>query len=617
MFLWVRLHLPIESVSLSLNPDFMMGVELQSEGAGPGIAQLPASAVLAQLERMVASAAFDVSDRHRNFLSYVVHEKLQGHADRIKAYSIATSVFGREADFDPQVDPIVRIEAGRLRRALDHYYLTSGATDPVLITIPKGSYVPIFEVNTLSRPDADPIVHDPSHVADPHEAAVPVVTVRNRPVLVAIAALIFVVGIAIAAASYVYSRPEPSSVEAWHGPVILVLPFTSEGQSSRPDVAAGLTREVISGLTRFNDLMVFGPETSFRQPLSQDVGASAAKLGADYLVTGTTTALAESFRASVALIDAETGQYVWSGTFRGRLVPEDLFATEDQIATEIVQILAQPYGVIFGDQVKELRAGAPSSLSSYECVLQFLQYWKKADRQQFAGIRHCLEHAIVEDPGYALAHSKLALLYCDAARYGFDRGKISFDPLARAFELANRAVELEPRSAHGYQALHLIYWLRNDVDSSLRAAEQGLELNPNDTELMADLGGRAYVAGQWERYALITEAMARNPALSDFYRVATYLHAYRSGDYRKALTEAKRINLANISYGYIAIAAAAGQLGHRTEAEEAVRKILELDPAFTEHAVAFFKKHNLHPELTRGLVDGLRKAGMNILGHDI
>ena len=64
-------------------------------------------------------------------------------------------------------------------------------------------------------------------------------------------------------------------------------------------------------------------------------------------------------------------------------------------------------------------------------------------------------------------------------------------------------------------------------------------------------------------------------------------------------------------------AAAAGQLGQRTEAEEAVRKILELDPAFNEHAVAFFKKHNLHPELTRGLVDGLRKAGMNILSQDI
>src|SRR5688572_29745405 len=82
-----------------------------------------------QLELIVASSSFETSQRNRKFLRYVVEETLAGRADRIKAYSIATIVFERHADFDPQTDPIIRIEASRLRRALDHYYLAAGQQD--------------------------------------------------------------------------------------------------------------------------------------------------------------------------------------------------------------------------------------------------------------------------------------------------------------------------------------------------------------------------------------------------------------------------------------------------------------------------------------------------------
>ncbi|MFN7595172.1 MAG: hypothetical protein ACK5PT_00125, partial [Cereibacter sp.] len=73
----------------------------------------------AQMARVLSSKDFDASDRNRRFLEYVVQEAMAGRADRIKAYSIATTVFGRNEDFDPQQDAIVRIEAGRLRRSLD------------------------------------------------------------------------------------------------------------------------------------------------------------------------------------------------------------------------------------------------------------------------------------------------------------------------------------------------------------------------------------------------------------------------------------------------------------------------------------------------------------------
>ena len=92
----------------------------------------------AQIALILNSADFDATGREHRFLSHVVEETLSGRGDRIKAYSIAVEVFGRGESFDPQTDPIVRIEAGHLRRALERYYLTAGHADPILITIPKG-----------------------------------------------------------------------------------------------------------------------------------------------------------------------------------------------------------------------------------------------------------------------------------------------------------------------------------------------------------------------------------------------------------------------------------------------------------------------------------------------
>ena len=79
------------------------------------------------LQRVLASRDFVNSERKRRFLKFVVQETLAGHAGRIKAYAIALDVFDRGPSFDPVADPVVRIEAGRLRRCLEHYYPGEGA----------------------------------------------------------------------------------------------------------------------------------------------------------------------------------------------------------------------------------------------------------------------------------------------------------------------------------------------------------------------------------------------------------------------------------------------------------------------------------------------------------
>lgn len=135
----------------------MLGESDGTGGTSPQAQSQPAADdVRAQLEVLLASPDLDAPARARRFLRYVVEETLAGRADRIKAYAIGTEVFERTSDFDAQSDPVVRIEAGRLRRALERYYLSDGRSDPVIITIPKGAYIPRFAWRTPRAAELHP-----------------------------------------------------------------------------------------------------------------------------------------------------------------------------------------------------------------------------------------------------------------------------------------------------------------------------------------------------------------------------------------------------------------------------------------------------------------------------
>src|SRR4051794_4860794 len=100
--------------------------------------------IRAALHRIAASEAFCACPQLVAFLRYVVEATLRGRQDRIKGYTIAVEALGRGDDFNPQDDPIVRVEAMRLRRALQRYYANGGSGDAVQIVLPLGSYVPVF-----------------------------------------------------------------------------------------------------------------------------------------------------------------------------------------------------------------------------------------------------------------------------------------------------------------------------------------------------------------------------------------------------------------------------------------------------------------------------------------
>jgi len=105
--------------------------------------------ILHQLQRIFADQTFAVSDILKRFLSFIVEETLEGRSNQIKEYTIGVNVLNKPQSFNPSQDAIVRIHAGRLRRALHYYYKGAGASDTIRIEMPKGSYLPYFMTNEM------------------------------------------------------------------------------------------------------------------------------------------------------------------------------------------------------------------------------------------------------------------------------------------------------------------------------------------------------------------------------------------------------------------------------------------------------------------------------------
>jgi hypothetical protein len=103
-------------------------------------------AIREQLRAILAGRQFATAARARRFLTYVVEQTLAGHSDSIKELVLGIEVFDRPSDFDPKIDPIVRVEAGKLRKRLEEYYSDDGVSSDLRIEIPRGSYIPQFQV---------------------------------------------------------------------------------------------------------------------------------------------------------------------------------------------------------------------------------------------------------------------------------------------------------------------------------------------------------------------------------------------------------------------------------------------------------------------------------------
>ncbi|MBI3696829.1 MAG: hypothetical protein HY238_18580 [Acidobacteria bacterium] len=281
--------------------------------------------IQAQLSKILASPVFAGSDRMSRFLRFTVERALRGEGDRLKEYLLGVEVFDRRSSYDPRIDPIVRVEARRLRSKLEKYYETEGRGDPVRIDFPKGGYSPVLRERDRAAP-----------------------------------------------------APERRT--------IAVLPFAN--LSSDPEneyFSDGLTEELIQALTKVEGLRVVAWSSAFQfKGKARDIRQVGRQLSVDTVLEGSVRRADDRLRITAQLVDVSDGRYLWSQIYEREM--KDVFAIQDEISRAIADTprikltgaLVKPYTVNLEAYNLYLRGRFNWNKRTEEGLRKAIEYFEQA-----------------------------------------------------------------------------------------------------------------------------------------------------------------------------------------------------------------------------------------------
>jgi serine/threonine-protein kinase len=349
------------------------------------------------------------------FLRFAVEHALCGRADDLKEYVIGVEVFDRSAEYDPRVDPIVRVEARRLRSKLKAYYEAEGAGEPVVIEFLSGSYAPQIHDRRSAPPKA----------------------------------------------------PAPGAI------TVVVLPFAD--LSLKPGneyFSDGLTEELIHVLTKVAGLRVVAWTTAAQlRDRQQDLAAIREQLNAAFVLTGSARIAGPSLRVRAQLIDTATGVYQWSETFDRRI--HDVFVIQEEIARAIVRTLRLQ---LTPSPAPPSLTRTPGAIGSYDHYLKGRYYWHRRTREDLERSIEYFRAALELDPQCGLAETGLADAYSLLVDYGLMNPA---EGMTKARESATRAIALDPNSAEAHCSLGLIRGVYDwQWQESEQLFVRAIELNP-------------------------------------------------------------------------------------------------------------------------------------------
>jgi TolB-like protein len=282
---------------------------MDNEAETPGMTP-DAASVRAQLEKVLASDAFATAGRHSRLLRYVTERSLAGEGDQLKEYVLGTEVFDRADSYDPRLDSIVRVEARRLRSRLEEYYREAGANDLVLITIPRGSYAPVFTLRVPSQPP------DQVRSGGPSGGAIASGPPRQTLSPAVIIAAALSVGIGVIAAGLALNQNR-APAQAATGPGIAVLPFEHfSGEQRDALLVAQLTDAVTSELARLGTVSVASRTSAARyRGTPQSVIEVARSLNVDFVMEASAAITADDLHVVARLVDGRLDRKVWVGEY--------------------------------------------------------------------------------------------------------------------------------------------------------------------------------------------------------------------------------------------------------------------------------------------------------------
>jgi TolB-like protein len=348
-----------------------------------------------------------------------------------------------------------------------------------------------------------------------------------------------------------------------------VLPFTNmSGDLEQEYFSDGITEDIITELSRFNEFAVIARSSSFhykgQSPKIEDVGS---ELGVEYVVEGSVRRAADRVRVTAQLIDTETKSHIWAERYDRDL--EDIFAVQDELTRSIVATLAAQLGK---NVAQHAERKPPANVKAYEYYL-----WGNREYYRFSA-NHNVEanslyaKAVELDPNFARAYAGLANTYNTDYLLNWLRLE---NPSAKGLEAARRAVELDGNDAF---CRCLFGWAQIANDRWEQAEgefDRVLALKPGDADLLVETGHGLFVVGRAEDgIGLIEEAIRLNPLSPDAYRRWLGIGLFRSRRYEDAITALRAVHLLD-GWGHAWLAAAYARLDQLKLAADALNMFVK------------------------------------------
>lgn len=438
------------------------------------------------------SSALGQSERLMQFLHFVCSELISGRAHRLSQYTVAVEALGQDASFDPGTDPLVRVEARRLRMKLLEYYDGEGRSDPVRLTLPKGQYAPMVETVPATQDEQ----------------------VSRADV-----------------------GPNGAPAGLLENPAIAVLPFNNlNGHFDEDYFADGLTEDIITGLAAFRCVPVIGRHSSFSfRDTGLELKTVANKLGARYLVEGSVRRVGNRIRINARLVDASLDHHLWAQRFDRQV--QDIFAVQDEITEQIVTHVVPEFHRVEIERSVRKRDG---NFSYWQELNRGIWHLNQRDEQNIHEAQKCFKRAIALDPLRAPGFTWLSV--CEV--FGIIRGwsACPAESLESALSLSSKSAALDPSDAGSHRQLSVCLTYSGRHSEAVEEARQSIALNPSNSEAYYALALASCFSGDRTTALEACETCLRlNPTglyVAVIYSTTSLVHLM-AGDFTRAAEEVR------------------------------------------------------------------------------
>jgi len=526
------------------------------------------------------------------FIDYIVRRKLDGDEQSIKAYSIAVDVLGRPPDFDPQSDPIVRVQARRLRALLEQYYRTDGAGDVVHIHLPVGRYIPDFlAAGAASKAEIEQDMAPPQ----PPPPAVSVAPPRRKRGEITVPWFVLVVGIfAILALAYSLLTLGPrqpvqaSPAGLLSRPIASVVEFQSlTGDPADTRLAAGLAVELVTDLDQFETITTL---------YGGSMGGSAAGNGVDYILSGIVRREGQMLQYSAILTEVVTSSVVWSKVVS--LTPEEAARPDvlDYVSGLLGRVLGSPRGPVHAKARALLLNGSLSAADEnlYLCRMLFDLYRERENAAMAERASNCFQTLPERDrrSGQALAGLASLLVETTGADSG---GRSRMEVVDLAQVMLNEAIEASPTSGFVWEQRARLFEAMGRHGEAEAAYGSALQLNSANTDTIAARARHLAFTGRLEAAeALAWGAINTAPDAPAWYLCVPLLVALKDGEFAAAMELAERYAETDRELGPILTIMAAQGLGDGEMVNRYLPRVLD---------VQAFRRAGVLTQLRRRITD--------------